>query len=308
MLKFQEKEFLNYGKCLEISNGIVELLVTLDLGPRIIKYAFVGGENVMHTDVDRKGNRMDDEMDEMFGKGSAWYLYGGHRLWISPEYTETYYPDNDPVAYTTDEKGATFTPPLQRVTGLQFKTRVEVAQDSADVKIIHTIENCSGEPVVFAPWALSVLAPGGVEMIEQNDEDTGYLANRTMVIWHYVDLTDDRLYLGKRFITLKQDAAKGPFKLGFDLHKAKAAYLNHGDLFVKRYTHYEDGEYPDNGCSFETYTNESFLECETLGEIGVKPAGSIVRHEETWTLYPNVELKDRRDEAEIAALFEKYKI
>jgi hypothetical protein len=43
-----EIEKLGYGgweNCARLSNGRVELVVTLDVGPRIIRYGFVGKEN-----------------------------------------------------------------------------------------------------------------------------------------------------------------------------------------------------------------------------------------------------------------------
>ena len=43
-------EFKNYGKCVKISNGIVEAVATVDLGPRIVFFGFVGGENIMNTE------------------------------------------------------------------------------------------------------------------------------------------------------------------------------------------------------------------------------------------------------------------
>ena len=38
---------LNLPNCLKLSNGQVEVVVTTDIGPRIIRYAFVGGENIL---------------------------------------------------------------------------------------------------------------------------------------------------------------------------------------------------------------------------------------------------------------------
>ena len=43
-------DYKDYGRCLSITNGIVDLAVTLDIGPRIIRYGFVGGANIMLDD------------------------------------------------------------------------------------------------------------------------------------------------------------------------------------------------------------------------------------------------------------------
>ena len=34
-------EFKNYGKCVKISNGIIEAVATVDLGPRIVFFGFI---------------------------------------------------------------------------------------------------------------------------------------------------------------------------------------------------------------------------------------------------------------------------
>ena len=308
MVTFKETTYKNYGKCLEISNGCVDLLVTLDLGPRIIRYGFCGGENMMYEDLERVNNYEKEDVKEMFGPNAKWYLYGGHRLWISPEYTETYYPDNNPVYYETHENSAVFTCDVQEVTGLQFSTVVTLDEEGTDVNITHCIENCSGEPQNYAIWALTVLDKGGVELLKFNDNDTDLLPNRTIRAWPYTNFADHRLYMGEKYVSLCSDSTERKFKLGFDLRHGVAAYINKGNMFVKSFNHYDDGNYPDSGCSFETFTNEHFLECETHGEIGQKPDGSIVTHNEFWSLYKDVSIKDPKDEKEIEAIFEKYEL
>ena len=45
------KELINYkdfGNAVKISDGITEVIITVDIGPRIIRYGFVGGENLLN--------------------------------------------------------------------------------------------------------------------------------------------------------------------------------------------------------------------------------------------------------------------
>ena len=58
-----------------IWNRTVQLLVLADVGPRIIWYGFDEGENILHEVVPDAGLR----------GGNQFRLYGGHRLWVSPE-------------------------------------------------------------------------------------------------------------------------------------------------------------------------------------------------------------------------------
>ncbi|HVY94290.1 MAG TPA: hypothetical protein VHA14_16125, partial [Bryobacteraceae bacterium] len=46
--------------------------------------------------------------------------------------------------------------------------------------------------------------------------------------------------------------------------------------------------YPDFGCSFETFTNNEFLEIETLGPMTQVAPGHTVEQVERWGLYKNV--------------------
>ena len=84
--------YANYGKCVEFYRGGVKVLVTVDVGPRII-YFGTENFNFMNEDIARNVNKGGEYFDENFGKGTLWYLYGGHRVWKSPEDLETYTPD-----------------------------------------------------------------------------------------------------------------------------------------------------------------------------------------------------------------------
>ena len=89
-----------YGKCLHMTNDIIEVVATIDVGPRIVHFSFVDGTNVLHSDRDSFNPLTGKKFDEHYYKGAAWENLGGHRLWISPEsLPETYYPDTDPIEY-----------------------------------------------------------------------------------------------------------------------------------------------------------------------------------------------------------------
>ena len=93
-------EYKDYGKCLCMTNGVIDVVVTTDFGPRIIRYGFIDGTNIMNDNRDLFSSTCDEKYEKYFGNGKYFNIYGGHRLWTSPEYyPEMYYPDNTPVAY-----------------------------------------------------------------------------------------------------------------------------------------------------------------------------------------------------------------
>src|SRR5436853_500557 len=72
----------------------------------------------------------------------------------------------------------------------------------------------------------------------------------------------------KKYLTLRQDPSNSEAqKLGLFNPDTWAAYLLRGDAFVKRTKADPSQTYPDFGCSFETFTNNDFLEVETLGPM-----------------------------------------
>ena len=41
--------YMGIEDCVEITNGLVDLIVTTSLGPRILRYGFVGKENLLYS-------------------------------------------------------------------------------------------------------------------------------------------------------------------------------------------------------------------------------------------------------------------
>ena len=87
-VQISKTAYAGWPNCYKMTNGQVELIVTTDIGPRVIRYAFVNGQNIFK------------EFQEQLGKTGekAWQARGGHRLWIAPEAVpESYALDNAPV-------------------------------------------------------------------------------------------------------------------------------------------------------------------------------------------------------------------
>ena len=57
----------------------------------------------------------------------------------------------------------------------------------------------------------------------------------------------------------------------------------------------EIGDYPDCGCSFETFTNADFLELETLGPLTRLHPGETVTHTERWAAHRGVHVSQWDD-------------
>ncbi|WP_438448600.1 hypothetical protein [Gorillibacterium sp. sgz5001074] len=278
-----------WGKCVEISNGIVDAVATIELGPRIIRYGFTGGPNLFKEDTERS---IQVPVDRYSESGDTWYIYGGHRLWTSPEGNpRSYYPDNVPVTWTATEKGVILTPPPEKWNQLQKQMELTM-DESGEVTVIHRITNLGAWSAELSVWALSVMAQGGQAFVPQVKRETGLLGNRILALWPYSRMDDPRVTWGNDFIRIRQDSGPSAFKIGTNNENGWAAYLNGDCLFVKYFEHHMGGRYPDYGVSFEAYVNDHFLELESLSELTVLEPGATVTHRETWHVFRNVVLPE----------------
>jgi hypothetical protein len=53
--------------------------------------------------------------------------------------------------------------------------------------------------------------------------------------------------------------------------------------------------YPDFGCSFETFTNNEFLEMETLGPLARVAPGQVAEQVEHWSLHKDAGVHELTD-------------
>ena len=297
MVSIREVSYKNFGKCLSISNEKLELLVTIDIGPRIIKLNLTDKENLMYNDVERKNTQ---DVSELFGEGKIWNIYGGHRIWLSPEkFPDTYYPDNDKVVYSTFADGAVFTPIQQDKTDIQIELKVQMDPTEPKVTITNKITNCQKAPITGAVWCLSVMDKNGAVIVPQPQEDTGLLANRTLAIWPYTKMTDKRIFWGDKYIALRQDPSiSAPIKYGINNTQHKAAYVNYGQALVKDFdVDHENSTYPDGGMSCEVYACGDFTECESISPLRTLKKGESIVHTERWEILDGIEIESFSNES-----------
>ncbi|MCE9565927.1 MAG: DUF4380 domain-containing protein [Planctomycetes bacterium] len=285
-------EYRGWKNNLRLANADAELIVTLDVGPRVIAYRTPGGVNVMKNY---------DSM--MGGTGEAeWQLRGGHRFWLAPEdLTRTYFPDNRPVKWEAiGELAVRFTPPPETEYGVQKVMELKLGKTGTRVEVRLQVTNIGKEPTELAPWGPTVMAAGGVEIIplppkknhpghtSNAKSPADYAPNQELILWPYFDFADTRWSFGKKYIMLRQDVNKGPTKIGLAHRMGWVGYLNSGVLFVKRFDYREGAVYPDMGTRYQTFSNEDMLEMETVGELVTLQPGQSAELVESWELHGNV--------------------
>lgn len=288
-VKVEKVRYFNQPNCFKLTNGNVDVIVTTDIGPRVIAYRFVGGENILGE------LSKDTVVKTEFGE---WHPWGGHRLWHAPEVMpRTYSPDDSPVDYEiVGNDSIRLTQSVEPATHIQKEMVVKLESTGTAVTVTQRLTNKGQWPVELAPWGLTIMNGGGVTIFPNEPyipHSERLLPARPMVLWHYTDMSDPRWHFGKKYVRLHtDDKLTEPQKVGVANKQGWAAYLRNGVLFVTRFPYIEGATYPDHGCNFETYTAGNFMEIETLGPMVKLEPGQSTTHIETWHLFKDVKAEN----------------
>jgi hypothetical protein len=283
MIAIKRTNYHGWENSFRLTNEAIELVVTTDVGPRIIYFGLKNADNEFANYHDLLGRHLDAE----------WNIYGGHRFWHAPEHpSRTYHPDNVPIILEEHDGFIRLIQETETTTGIQKELDITLDPEIAHVKVKHRLVNHNLWPVELAPWALSVMAPGGVGIIPLPPRGThpeALLPANTLTMWPYSDMSDPRWTWGRQFILLQQDPkAATPQKIGLANHEGWIAYARRGHLFVKTFTPDREARYPDFNSTVELFTNQDMLELETLGPLVKLQPGSVVTHTEYWWLFANI--------------------
>lgn len=293
---------LNLPNCYLLSDRVAEVVVTTDVGPRVLHYGLAGGENVL-------GECVEATVSTEWGEFKP---YGGHRLWTAPEASpRSYAPDNERVEFEMEgEHAIRLIPPADKRVGVQKE--LQVALDGAGrVRLRHRITNLNAWRVEMAAWGLTIMRGGGVAIIPQEPygpHPQYLLPSRTLTLWPYTDMSDARFQFGRKLILLRSDeSAQSPQKIGVANKQGWAAYLTGETLFVKRFDYTEGASYPDAGCNTEVFTAASFIEVESLSPLKYLEPGETIEHVERWQLFDGVKASEEDDslDATLAPLIQQ---
>jgi len=325
-VKIEKISFKGWDKCYRISNGEVELIAVADIGPRLLRYGFIGGKNLLCITNETAG---------VVG-GDEWNSFGGHRLWVAPETSDiTYYQDNYEIDAKINGNTLLLTSPIEILDDslrktmsqedidqkandpefrkkLRFRKEMEITmEDNGEITLMHRITNCGLKTYKLAPWVLTVMETGGI-CVSPNPKyaphgPEHWLPERALITWSYTDMVDPRLKLMKKYITIQQDKNNSvKFKLGLSYTQNWVAYALDEALFVKNLDYFEGAEYPDMGCSVEIFTNNEMMEVESIGPLVQLKPGDMTSHRERWKL---MKIKPiTQDEASIDKMLESVEV
>ena len=300
------QEQINYKgwpNCIRVRHDECELIVSTDIGPRILYAGLAGGQNFLHL------------LPEQLGKigGNEWRIYGGHRLWLGPESIPmSYAPDNEPLLYRFEQDILTLTQPLERSTGMIKEMEISPAAGKDRFTVLHRLINRNLRDVEMAPWALSALAQGGRAILPQEpfgEGDDHLLPARSLALWQYTKMNDPRWIWGEKYIQALQDISRpSEQKIGLMNKQGWAAYCLGNEILVKLFEFDPLARYTDLGSNNEVYINGHFLEMETLGPLLIIPSGGMAEHREHWMIKKiRIGIEEEDIDQELLPLIDRFK-
>lgn len=288
--------YLGLPHCLRLRNADAELVVSTDVGPRVLRYALNGGENAF-------GEYPEKATQTSLG---AWKPYAGQRLWAAPElFPGTYAPDNAPIEHdTTGERSVRLKQP-QDAAGLRKTMAITLAEQGSGVTAEYAITNGNLWPVTIAPWSIAALH-GGVSVLPREphrSHDDSVAVAQPLSLYYFTDLQDPRYTLGQRYILLRADAQRaGAQKIGIGNKREWCAHLSETSLLLKRFSYDAKATYPDDGSNTEAFTAGVYMELELLGPLETLQPGETTSFRESWQLYPGVKTDFTSEDAVHAAI------
>jgi len=268
--------FLGLQNCYRVFNDAIDLIVTTEIGPKIIRFGFIGDRN------------------EFLDKTSGGFT--GHILRHAPESQDRTFFGNKPVKIKEYQKFIRFTEATEKKTGIQKEMVIPLSIEGNHISIVHRLYNRGVWPIEIAPWTSTMMPPVGKAILplpprKPHGKNT-LLPTSSISIWAYCDLLDPRLVLGKKYVMLKQDGkTAGSYKLGMLVSDGWTAYYNDHHLFVVTFDFIKGATYPDLGCSVEACTfkfGHAALELETLGPLALLQPGTSVKYTENWFLFRDI--------------------
>jgi hypothetical protein len=291
-LKTERTTYMGLPDSVRLSNGEADLVLTTAVGPRVLRYGFIGGPNMF-------GEYPELSTSSPLGE---WKPYGGHRLWAAPEnFDTTYAPDNVSVECRTDSDKTVHLTAPKDASGLRKRMTVRLAEQGTGVSVEHSITNLNGWAIRFAPWTITVHR-GGTTILPREpfrSHDDCVDAAQPLTLWHFTDLQDSRFTLGSRYLVTRADPSRKPAqKIGIQNRQGWCAYHSGDTLLIKRFAVPENAVYPDCGSNNEAYTAGDYMETELLGPLCVLEKDAEATISESWELVSGVSF-DPRDEESI---------
>lgn len=273
-----EREIRNtdqWGRILWLWNEYIELGVALEFGIRVVHISAPGKENLCYVQP--------NDLSDGFCNRNGWRIFGGHRLLMSPESSLSYNCDNNPVQAAAGKNIVLVEQDVDHALNITKKLKITFLDDGG-VELENIIENAGSCELKGATWGVNTLAGGGKAYISFEGNAVGNcIPKRVVSLWADTNIADPRITFARDSLTAVHDSENHDyFKMGLYCDPGKAVYENKGQRLTLTFDAPPIEKLSDNGCNFELYICDKFMELETLGEKFVLAPGEAASHKETW--------------------------
>lgn len=263
-------DYVGWKDCILITNGVFEAVITTQVGPRILRYAEVGGANVLFINEFTAGTATE---------ALVWRSYGGRRFDYHLNGEKILPRENDPVEYEIGEDRVTFTLGADEKTGISKSIMIRMCRRGG-LEIKQTMTNTTEAPVELSVLATTQLKPGGLGVVPWSR------SNRVKSLVFGEEVDTRRTKPGKDFLFIEQDeVSKGDFEFGMLPPEQWCAYYNHGGMFLitsppleGKHKYLEDVNVGFRGL-------QGMVELETRSPLYSLAVGEEMEHIEVWNIY-----------------------
>jgi len=264
------------GRMLFLTDGKTEIGCALDFGIRVSHLSVAGMENIYY---EQPADCSDGLCTE-----DGWKLYGGHRIWNTPEDDTCNGREDRAIEYTLHEDGVDLVQPIDVMRPISKKLSIRFMNDGR-IEVINTVYNTGEEPLDTAAWGVNTLSGGRAEIdFIKNDKTVGGQPARYISLWGDTNVGDERVKWTKDHLSAQHKPISDYFKVGLYTKSGKAFYYNKGQKFTLEFGTDEFGNYPDNGCNFEMWLHKYCMELESLGKVMHLAKGECATHTEYWKM------------------------
>lgn len=266
--------YADFKNAYTIDIGNMKMTVVTDIGPRI-----------MSLETTKSGNIFWNNPDNSEASFRDWYIYGGHRFWLSPESLDCYVPDNTPCEVVEDEEEMQFISYSEKT---EIERRLIISENEGRFVVEHAITNKGDLLAEGGIWALSCVKPNGTAFFPW--KTPGRWQMNKIIYWqqwgengeHTSQIGSKQFIQTPDLFLVKPNGEEG--KVGSSAYEGFVGITNDKYTFIKSFDRLPTNDYPDDNCAVECYTCADFTELETLSPKYTLLPGMTYSHIEEWLL------------------------
>lgn len=275
-------DYAGWKNCIHITNTVFEAVLTTEVGPRIIRFARVGGPNMLWLDEFTAGQTEETK---------TWRAYGGHSFDAVIDGDPYLPPENAPVAYELTKDGVIFE--TVEKNGVAKTIAVRMCRRGG-LEIKETIANNGNEPRTVVVNGNTLLHGGGVAAMPLKKEDELLFGS-----------VCPKVQRGENLALVEHDESEANgYKLLFNLDELWCGYFSKGNLFIM--TSPKMDEPYAGGVNLSLEASPRRFRMSSYSPEKVLQPGESVLHTEVWNIFTGMPCPSGEEKAAAMLKNNKY--